>query len=249
MVPPVRRRFSRRRIRVFGIGAPKSGTHSLAAVFEGRYRTAHEPEDHTLARLIVDLTDGRADETELVRYLEDRERRLRLEVNSAGLNGLVVDHLVDVVPSAKFILTIREPTSWLNSLVNHSVERSAPPVYLRMREQRFASEQPHPPEEQPLADRGLYTVEGYLRSWTERHEQALDAVPPERLLVVRLDQLGERLGDIASFVGVKASSLDGSRAHQFPAPTDHGVLDDLPEGYVAEKVATCCGPLVERFFR
>ncbi len=250
MAPVVsaRGRWHRRRLRLFGIGSPKSGTHSLEAVFAAHYRTAHEPEALVLVELLVAVAEGRAETADLRRYLRSRERRLRLEVNSAGLNGLVVEHLVEVVPAARFVLTIRDPYDWLTSLIDHSLRGDPAPAYLRLRQIRFGADRVHPREEQALAEHGLFTLDGYLHSWAERNEEALAVVPENRLLVVRTDQLGSRLGDLAAFAGVPLSSLDANRTHEYAAPERSGLLDQLDPTYVQDRVLAHCTPLLERHF-
>lgn len=247
-VTSARGRWHRRRLRLFGIGSPKSGTHSLEGVFAGHYRTAHEPEALTLVDLLVAVAEGRATESDLRAYLRSRERRLRLEVNCAGLNGLVVEQLVEVVPKARFVLTLRDPFDWLTSLVDHSLRGDPAPAYVRLRELRYGADRIHPREERALADAGLFTLDGYLRSWAERNERALAVVPEDRLLVVRTDELGSRLGDIAAFAGVPRSTLDADRTHEYAAPSRSGLLDQLDADYVRTRVLAHCEPLMERFF-
>jgi len=247
-ITSARSRWHRRRLRLFGIGSPKSGTHSLEAVFADRYRTAHEPEALVLVDLIVAVAEDRATEGDLRRYLRSRERRLRLEVNCAGLNGLVVEQLVEVVPQARFVLTLRDPFDWLTSLVDHSLRGDPAPGYLRLRALRYGADRVHPAQERPLAEAGLFTLDGYLHSWAERNERALAVVPENRLLVVRTDQLGTRLGDIADFAGVPLSALDATRTHEYAAPSRSGLLDELDPAYVRERVLAHCTPLLERFF-
>ncbi len=247
--PTLVERVRPRRLRVFGIGSPKSGTHSLAAVFEAHYRTAHEPEALRLVELLVARYEGRADDHDLTAYLRGRERRLRLEVNCAGLNGLVVEELVALSPRPRFVLTLREPRAWLASLLDHSLRGDPDPLYVRLRHHRFGGDRPHPPEERLLAERGLYTLDGYLESWAERNQRALDTVPPERLLVVRTDELGDRLDDLAAFVGCPRGHLDDTRTHEYAAPSRSGLLDRLDPAYVEDRIQTWAGPMLDRFFR
>lgn len=247
-VTSARGRWHRRRLRLFGVGSPKSGTHSLEAVFAENYRSAHEPEALVLVDLLVAVAEGRTGEDDLRRYLRSRERRLRLEVNCAGLNGLVVDQLVEVVPTARFVLTLRDPYDWLASMIDHSLRGDPAPGYLRLRHLRYQGDRVHPREEKDLADNGLFTLDGYLHSWAERNERALAVVPANRLLVVRTDQLGERLGDIAAFAGVPLESLDATRTHEYAAPERSGLLDQLDPAYVRQRVEYHGRALMERFF-
>ncbi len=246
--PSLIERIRPRRLRVFGIGSPKSGTHSLAGVFEGHYRTAHEPEALRLVELICAVADGTANPADLDRELRDRERRLRLEVNCAGLNGLVVEHLVRLSTRTRFVLTLRDPWSWLESIIDHSLRGNPAPPYLRLRDLRYAVDAPHPPAEQVLADHGLYTLDGYLGSWAERNLRALEVVPEERLLVVRTDQLGDRLPDLAAFVGCPVDHLDPARTHEYAAPERSGVLSQVDPDHVRDRIEHHAAPLLDRFF-
>src|SRR4029453_5919642 len=169
--PTLLERLRPRRLRVLGIGSPKSGTHSLAGVFEARYRTAHEPTALELAGLLAARAEGTAPEAALDRELRRRERRLRLEVNSAGLNGLVVERLVPLSSRSRFVLTLRDPWSWLGSIIPPSLRGHPAPVYLRLRELRYGTGRPHPPAERVLAGHGLFTLDGYLGAWGERHQR------------------------------------------------------------------------------
>jgi hypothetical protein len=201
-----------------------------------------------LVDLLVAVAEGRTGEDDLRRYLRTRERRLRLEVNCAGLNGLVVDQLVEVVPTARFVLTLRDPYDWLASMIDHSLRGDPAPGYLRLRHLRYQGDRLHPREEESLADNGLFTLDGYLHSWAERNERALTVVPADRLLVVRTDRLGERLGDIAAFAGVPLESLDATRTHEYAAPERSGLLDQLDPAYVRQRVEHHGRALMERFF-
>jgi hypothetical protein len=236
-----------RRIVIFGIGAPKSGTHSLAGLFAATYRTAHEPEAKELVEMISDVREGLRPRADLQAMLTEKFERLDLEVDCAGLNGWVVEELVPLSPEAKFILTIRDPYTWLDSMVNHMTYRDAPAHYVRLRNLNLGSV-PFRPEDRVLEERGLYPLDGYLSSWATRNQLALDVVPPERLLVVRTPEIGERVDDIAAFAGVDPATLDRAQTHRFAAPVKYGILDQLDQGYLRERIEAHCRPLLDRFF-
>lgn len=249
MPGPLRRPVAfprRRRLRLFGVGPAKSGTHSLAGVFARDYRSAHEPEARAQVELTCDVLEGKATTADLRRYLRSRERRLRLEVNVAGWNGLVVEELVALSPRTRFVLTVRDPRSWLDSLVNHKVLRAAPPHFLRLRELIWGGGRSHPPEEEVLARRGFYTLDGYLGDWARRHQRVLDAVPTDRLLVVPTTRIDDRLDELAEFAGVPLSTLDPTAGHGYPAAARFGLLDQLDPAYLEERIETICGALRDR---
>ena len=251
MLGSIRRRLARapeRRFRLFGVGLSKSGTHSLAGVFARDYRTAHEPDAKAQVVLTCDVIEGQATRRDLRRYLRDREDRLRLEVNAAGWNGLVVDELLALGRDTQFVLTVREPRSWLDSLLNHLKVGQAPPHFQRLRRLTFDTGGPHPPEEAVLAEHGFYPLDGYLGSWARRHQQVLDAVPPERLLIIRTEDIGDRLTDLAAFVGVAPETLDPGEAHGFKARAKFGILDEIDQDHLAERIDVLCQPVLARLF-
>lgn len=238
-----------RRFRLFGVGLAKSGTHSLAGVFARDYRSAHEPEAKVQVELTCDALEGKAGAADaLRRYLREREDRLRLEVNAAGWNGLVIEELVDLAPDTRFVVTVREPRSWLDSLVNHLKVGQAPAHFVRLRSLIYDTAGAHPPEEAVLAEHGFYPLAGYLADWAGRHARVLDAVPPERLLIVRTEEIGSRLDDLAAFVGVPAETLDPEQAHGFKARAKFGLLDEIDPDHLQGRIDELCGPVLARLF-
>ncbi len=239
------RQLRPRRAHLYGVGTAKSGTHSVAALFGRRLVAAHEAEAEALiARLLADPVDA----DELRRYLVARDRRLRLEVDASQLNGLVLDPLLERFPHARFLLTIRHPYDWLDSFLNHELAHPSQPEWQAFRDWRFATGRPHPPEESALAARGRSTLDGYLGYWARHNRTVLERVPADRLLVVRTDELGRRLPELAAFAGVPESWLDPAGAHAFPAATRFGVLDEVDPTYLADRIRHHGGDLVARFF-
>lgn len=251
MLRSIARRSERaadRRFRLYGVGLSKSGTHSLAGVFAREYRSAHEPDAKAQVELTCDLLEGKARPRDVRRYLRDREDRLRLEVNAAGWNGLIVDQYLALGRDTRFVLTVRDPRAWLDSLLNHLKVGKAPPHFQRLRRLVFDTGRPIPPEEAVLAEHGFYSLDGYLGSWARRHQQVLDSVPPERLLIIRTEEIGERLGDLARFVGVPAETLDPGESHGFKARARFGLLDQIDQDHLAERIETLSGPVLARLF-
>jgi hypothetical protein len=74
----------------------------------------------------------------------------------------------------------------------------------------------------------------------------LDAVPPNRLLVVETTEIGKRSDEIARFAGVPPESLRPDRSWLFTAPKKHGLLGTLDCSYVSETAEAWCGQLARR---
>ena len=171
----------RRRFQAYGLGVSKSGTTSLARVCLPRYRSAHEPEWREVMRFILEVADGRRSEEELRRWVVERDARLRLEMDSSHLNSWLVEHLVAAFPKAKFVLLIRDPYSWLTSIVSrHGFRRaSKDPLRVEFFRVRFPPIPADPEQERALAGLGLPSLSSYLCYWGEHNRRMLAAVPPD----------------------------------------------------------------------
>lgn len=225
------------RRRVFGVGLPKTGTHSLAALFD--CRAAHEPETHILYDVARALDEGEATSA-AVATLRARDRWLGLDLESNWMLGLVLDPLIEAFPEAHFVLTYREPLEWLESQINeHLINHHQEPYQAAMR--RMYGWAPYAPEDAPLRDRGLYAVDGYLGHWAAYYEEALDRLPEGRRVVVRTDALSAD----AERIGAALGGLTPARGavHAYARPEKPFVLPDhLDMDRVHARAEALCRP-------
>ena len=239
----------RRQAQLYCIGTAKSGTHSMDALLSSHLRSGHEPESDEIIDVILANAAGRMDDSEVDYYLLLRDRRLSLELDSSQLNIFLLHKLVQLFPNAKFILTIRDPYSWLDSFINHQLTHSASDKWIAFRDFRFRPDlYVHQPEEAVLKDHGLYTVDGYLSYWGWHNRKAIAVVPEQQLLIVRTDQITEQVDEIAAFAGLPKGRLRKEKSHSFKAPKKLGLLDRVDQQFLKAKVAEHCGGLVTRFF-
>ena len=98
----------------------KTGTVSIHAIFrKAQYRCGeHEPESRFLINKILTFYNGKIDTNEFTLYVKHRDRRLGLEMDVSHLNYHLLDILVNEFSEAKFILTIRDCYSWLDSFMD-----------------------------------------------------------------------------------------------------------------------------------
>ncbi|MGC3990970.1 MAG: glycosyltransferase [Chthoniobacteraceae bacterium] len=234
---------------VFGLGTSKSGTHSLHALCEKKYWTGHEPEDREFIEQIIGYETGEVSREEMKRFLVDRDRRMYLEMDASNLNIHVTDLLVELFPTAKFILTVRDCLGWVDSEINHKLSRPFPKAWQAMWDHRYqAGKIPFSPAEQLLAENHLHTLDGYLKFWNWHNQTALDQIPEHRLLVLKTKEISHATEKIAKFIGVPHQSLDVERSHAFGAARKYGVLAKLDQQMVYEKARQHCGPLMSRLF-
>lgn len=236
------------RRRLYGIGPGKSGTTALASLFKGS-AAAHEPEPEPLIRGVLEHVSGRTGWESLEALIRDRDDRLALVVDVSNINIFLVDLLVPLAAGARFVLTIRDCYSWLDSILNHYLRVTPTAAWREFATYRFGADgRPHPREERLLADHGLFTLAGYLNYWTAHLSKALTAVPPERLLVVRPQDIVRRAAEIAAFAGLDAADVNLRGLREYRNPDKRRIVQEIPQAYLAEQVDRHCGPLMGRLF-
>jgi hypothetical protein len=238
-----------RRFRAYGVGAIKTGTHSLANIFTPHYRAAHEPEHHDVTRILAEYHQDKINLNQLVDWLQQQDQRLWLEMNSSYLNMLCLPALLQRYPNAQFILTIRDIYSWLesvfNNTINHRDTRAILKVEYILRKTRSNDYQE---TDQLLDKRGLLPLNDYLNRWRNHNHFVLNTVPAEQLLIVRTHELRQDIPRIAEFLKIPAATLNADNAHSFPAREKHGLLLELDRDDLEAQVKHHCGDLMGQYF-
>ena len=248
---PLRERLrhltSSRQFQAYCVGTPKSGTMSVAAILSRSYRSAHQPDSRELFAVIRQRQSG-LPETRLRRWVVNRDRRLWLEMDSSHLLHGIVDVLANAFPEAKFILTIRDCYSWLESEINEQLgPGSSKPPWDQAYDLRYGGSRGDKAD-MPLIERGLFPITAYLDYWT-RHNEVVLAVPPHRLLVLRTNDISKATPQVAGFLGIPATSIDADRAHVHRRSENRIRLWELIDpGYVTGLAQVHCRHLMERFF-
>ena len=107
---------------------------------------------------------------------------------------------------------------------------------------------PHAPAEQVLKENGLYPLAGYLAHWAAHNEKVLATIPPERLLVVRTDQIRSRAFEIAEFAGLPRHTIRLDRTHEYRNPVQRQIITEIDRDFLEQKIEQHCRPLMRRFF-
>ncbi len=238
-----------RKAQIFVIGTAKSGTHTLARIWGNQLRSAHEPETDFSLTTFFNWKSGALSDEKLHQIIREQDKRLWLEVNSSQINFAFLDILLKIFPASRFILTIRNPYSWLDSFFNHQLSRNCSGYWLKFREYRFRPDlYTHPQEEAILKENNLYPLEGYLSYWHDHNKKVIDTVPKERLLIVRTDQLAQNLDNLACFAGLKNGSKLITNCHEFPSEKKFNILDQLNADYLDFNIIQYCGELMKIYF-
>jgi hypothetical protein len=256
-VAKVGKRLGIRRFRAFGIGPGKTGTHSLAAVFDDCYRSAHEPDSARLVRLLIRHGRGEATEAELLAYMAELDRDRRLEMNASHLNTHFAPGLARTFPDARFVLLVRDCFSWANSAFNQNenewrrnLARGEPKHWLEWHDFEFGSPDEHTytTEEAILRERGHAPLSVFFALWARHYQIALDGIPPERLLVVRTANLSASMASIAAFLGIPAATLDVTNSVKYRARQDHRLIQSMPAEFVNRVAREHCAELMRRLY-
>lgn len=230
-----------RRRHIYCVGLPKTGTHSIANLFSSNYAAAHEPRYLRLIRPLQAKCWGRADPAALRAVLRLRRYRLWLDLESCHVLGQFVPELVETFADARFILPVREPWAWLDSMIDDQFLHLDDPgyqpwwavydCYFGPRGQDF------PEQESALQQAGLYPLRSYLRYYAQTQRNIIQAVPAERLLVLPTRAIGERLPALARFSGVPLAQLNAQGSHSYRRSRHSGLLAGIDKAYVAQVMA------------
>ena len=246
-----RRAEDTRRFHAFAIGLPRSGTHSLAEMFQGQFRAAHEPALVDSLAHTMSWNRGEQPRARMRALLRWRDRRLGLELEAAHYLHHLAPLLVEEFPAARFVLTLREPVSWLESEINQNLRAGEFPFWRALADQRYGRYG----AALPAAERGLaaagcaHAIAAHLQYWRDHIEGVLAAVPNDRLLVVRTDQLDERAAELAAFLGVAPDLVDRARSRAGAGGARRVDLHaSVDADYLTRAVERHCGDLLTRWF-
>ena len=246
---PLRKLAHPRRFHAFSIGTPKSGTTSVAGLLDKNFRASHEPERVQIIHLINDHYNKRISDEQYVKWLQQRDRRVWLELESNCFLGYRYDLLLRAFPKVKYVLSVRDPVSWLDSMMNHTI--NYPPkseeVIKFWHGIFFKPEQfPHSSHDSILKEHEVYSVEAYLNYWATSVSSALDTIPNEQLLVINTKNLIDNKHKLAEFLGFSAESLDTQSGHLNKAPSKYHLLDKIDKTYVESIYQKYCADVVKR---
>ena len=241
------------KFKAYCVGMDKTGTLSIYITFHQHYRSAHEPEFRFLVYKILAFANGKIDKSELIRYVKQRDRRLGLELDSSHLNYHLIDILVNEFSQAKFILTIRDCYSWLDSLINHyftypELRNWWRQHWVQFDKFRFKAEQfQHAKAEKILADNQLETLDGYFSYWAEHNSKIIAAVPEERLLVIKTSEINQNISKIENFLGITPGTLP-TQVRANTAKNKINLLSKIDPDFLEEKVNFHCKELMDKYF-
>lgn len=211
-----------RRLHLVNLSLPKTGTKSIAGLFSG-FRARHEYQFEAATRILEACHQGRLERTDLSAFLMTRDALGQLEVDSASINFWFAEEFVELFPHARFLVVLREPYAWLESVLAH-LHRDVLEMKLRG--------QPYPDSFRRLAKTGgisfdptsaedLDTFRSVMPSlsrqllefWCDQNARLIRVVPPNRRLVLQTDELSRSHNVLSRFAGVETEMLVVEAGH------------------------------------
>ena len=238
-----------RRFHAYCVGAPKSGTHSIAKLFSTYYYSLHEPEYDDLWDTLFALKDGLLGQEEFSNYIKIRDQYLSLELDSSNVNYFILDTLIKEFKDAKFILTIRDCYSWMSSNINQRISRSNSSKLCKQDEIRFGRcNFEYSQEESILKKYQLPSVDDYLAYWAKHNSKVLTVVPRNRLVVIKTHEISKNLNKLADFLDISPDTLNSDNSHAYKAKSNVNILSEIDQDFLKAKVSQHCHPLMEECF-
>jgi hypothetical protein len=253
--PAEEARGAARRFRAFGVGIPKTGTTSIAGLF-ANYRSAHEYRGPETMEAIARHKTGQIDREQFRSFVLHRDREGALEMDSASLSFAYVDILVEEFPDARFIFTIRDCYSWLDSFLNMclSFGSTLPEgseglwengccALLGVSLPRGVFDSP-----EALLSRSEEVIDAFLRLWANGNRAVLESLDPKRFLVLRTQEIAASIARIAAFIGIPAGSLVAQNSHMFRAREKFDILRRVDFAVLTAKVEEHGSELMKELF-
>jgi len=216
-------------------------------IFKRSFRAEHEFMLMPALSAVIGHATGETTRSQFVEFVRQRDAAGDLEVDAAGYNYLYADVLLDLDSHARFILTIRDCFSWLNScigLLRDDFYRNEKSEFIGS----FINNANHVPDGTVTwtsRPRGKVCLKQLMKMWTAANTSLLHRIPTERLLVLRTDDLSHSIPAIAEFVGVPESDLDADHANKGGGVNLLGSFD----GERLERlVSSHCGDLMAAMF-
>ena len=157
---------------------------------------------------------------------------------------------------AKFILTVRDPYSWLDSIVSfHYLMRMDNYAWMKpwlkvLEDVYFGNNNFHySSEDRFLSEYHLLPVRSYLRLWRVHNQRVISMVPSDRLYIVNTMDIAREVDNMASFLNIPADGLDVSVSHSGKnMRRKFRICDIIDEKFLKSCVEEFCADLVQDYF-
>ncbi len=235
-----------RRLHCYCIGAAKTATTSVSSMFKNNFDTCHEPDIESTNHHVINYLEGRISARAIRDYIVARDKRFKLEMESTHSLIYISRELAELFPSAKFVVTVREPLSWIRSRINFHFKKH-PEEWEEYRQYFWMDRtKVYAKEESSLEEHGLASLDVYLKQYAEHYQLALANLPEDRRLFVTTDHISDETSKIADFLKIKSSLI--KVAHSNAEPDKAAFIDEIDRDFLLRKVWKHCEPTIRHFF-
>jgi len=248
------RKKESRRFHAYNVGLPRSGCSSIMALFSN-YNSVAEYKERESVELITAWKDGMISRDTLHRYLLYRHEEGNLEMDPASFNHFYLDILLEEMPQAKFIFTIRDCYSWTNSFLKmisrwrkHFIDiDSAMPAWMegygrilfgKYDWMWFSSYDALKPHLDVL-------VERFVKCWAENNHRILTLLPPERSLIVSTSEISTSQQNMADYIGISVDTIT-EHHHINVSPDSENILENFDRARFNEILGNYMTPEIEK---
>jgi hypothetical protein len=212
-------------------------------MFAEHYRSAHEPNVEDLTKTVEKVILGELQPQEIKDWLYSRDKQLNLEIEASHPLGYLAPWLPEVFPQARFVITIRDPLTWLKSRLNFHYYKT-PEAWQRYRDFIWGRHHSgYEPEEAALQELGLYSLNAYLKQYSEQYKILFSHLPRDRTLVIQTEHLNSSIKTLALFLEFEPTTI--VQKHENIVTVDTNIIDSLPSAFVARRIRENCGWLHE----
>ena len=239
-----------RRFHGYCLGAPRCGTHSIAYIFEKVFSSEHEPFAKKTIQMILSYCQGEIDKSTLYNALNERDAIYQLDMEASHYLHHLSGALVDLFPMARFILTIRDPLSWIQSEINHNLLTSNSRIWQRLAAFRYGRYDIKRPEKEKALEnfKNVWPLASHLKYWSEHNTTVLDRVPEERLLVLPIWEIESSVKKMCRLFGpdISSTEFDLTRAHAGRTKKVIDLYSHVDRDYVGALAEEHCGDVIRR---
>jgi Sulfotransferase domain len=227
-------------MKVFSVGLFRTGTTTMCEMFAKSFRADHEFRVEDEIDAVMKRIAGTASDTELRAFVRERASEKPLDLDSCGAHFGLVDILATEFPEAKFILTLRNVYSWLNSCVGKLYGDFVGGWGSRAG-MLANSLECLPDYTFGIEDRSGYRIclEQMMKTWAGINRYIMHVAPADRLLVVSTETLSLCTDKIAAFCDIDRNLLESCHSNPGQAANfldcfDPDRLEELVEKHCSE---------------
>lgn len=236
-----------RSLHAYCVGTPRSGTHSIVGMLHSNYVATHEPHSYYAIYHILKWAAQKYTRNDIQNILKWRDKKLSLDLEAAHYLHHVVDVLANSFPKAKFILTVRDPLSWLESEIDRNYGTRNKLFWKALEDYRYGR-YGHQFTKQDIAlkQMGLYPLTSYLSYWKDHNEFVINSVAKERLLILDTREIQSKMNQIADFLDIDIATINQQKSHVNKRTKRFKLAEIVDKGYLHQQLEAICSDFIDQ---